>query len=260
MKRFSLILASLVLIFGTKASAFTGGPFDNGDFSSLLDENGIYQVSFRFSNGSGFAQFGNNVNQEIFLPTGNANTGGAISTTFSVLNRSIIYYKGVTYLGTCQGMVDHERKQVNGVTNGNSDITTSQTTPAPGGGAAVTASNSLIANGGLGFTANTEFLCKIKKSYPILRFNGKGTLTIVNPTLAQAISDQIAAVIALQFAAPAVNPPPSTPAQVQAFITALQALADGSAALIPSAQQVNQSSEHVPLTAFGSRIFMNKTR
>src|SRR5436190_3375234 len=73
MKRFSLILASLVLVFGAKASAFSGGPFDNGDFSNLLDASGIYQVALRFSNGSGFAQFGNNVDAALFV---DINSGG----------------------------------------------------------------------------------------------------------------------------------------------------------------------------------------
>jgi hypothetical protein len=257
MKRFSLILASLVLIFGSKASAFSGGPFDNGDYSTLLDENGIYQVAFRFSNGSGFAQFGNNVNQELFLPV---TTGtGVSSTTFSVLNRSILYYKGVTYLGTCFGMVDHERKTVSGVTNGQSDITTSQTTTG-GGGPTITSTNTLIFNGGLGFTANTEFICKIKNTYPILRFNGKGELTIVNPSLASNIASQVALAIAGQAPLPAVKPPPSTVGQIQNFITALDSLATGAAPLIPSATQVDKNAEHIKLIAFGSRIYMNKFR
>jgi hypothetical protein len=266
MKRISLILASLVLVFGTgKASAFSGGPFGNGDYSELLDNSGVYQVAFRFSNGSGFAQFGNNVNPELFLPTGNANTGGAASTTFSTLNRSILYYKGVTYLGTCTGMVDHERKIVSGVTNGSSDITTSQTTTAPGGGTAVTAANTLIFNG-LGFPANTEFLCKITKTYPVLRFNGKGELTILNPSLAQisfTALQNFAADIDVSNTAGGgtttsgggVTTSPTIAQQIQNLTAGLTALQTGGADLIPSAEQTKRNSDHVPMIVFGSRIF-----
>lgn len=256
MKRFSLILASLVLLLGTKASAFKGGPFDNGDYNSLLDNSGVYQVAFRFSNGSGFAQFGNNVNQELFLPTAGAGTTAAPSTTFSTLNRSIIYYKGLTYLGTCWGMVDHERRIVHGVTNGNSDIGTTQTTT--GGTGTVSSSNTLIFNG-VGFPANTEFECKIHTTHPVLKFAGRGELTIVNPSFTQtaftALSNFVAGIAPATGAA--ADP---LDVQINALIAGLQTLQGTGTDLIPSANNVSETSERVKMTVFGSRIFFVSSR
>lgn len=263
MKRISLILASLVLVFATKASAFKGGPFDNGDYSGLLDNSGVYQVSFRFSNGSGFAQFGNNVDVTAFVTT----TGGATvtpSATYSIFNRSVIYYKGMTYLGTCYGMVDHERKIVSGVTNGNSDVNTTTTTTTTTGALAgvfpTAATTNLFNNGNVGFPCNTNFNCKITNEYPILRFNGRGELTVINPSLGTAIFTAIATVIAAQAPLPAAIPPPSTVGQVQNYITALQSLAQGGGPLIPTAQQVKQNSDRVPMNVFGSRVFFISQR
>jgi hypothetical protein len=252
MKRISLILASLVLLFGTKASAFVGGPFDNGDFNTLLDDSGIYQVSFRFSNGSGFAQFGNNVDAELFLPQ----TGGTATTpasTYSILNRSIIYYKGVTYLGTCTGMVDHDAKIVSGVTNGNSDVSTSQTT-STGGGATFSSSNSLNFNG-LGFPCNTEFRCKITKTHPILRFSGKGELTIVNPSVSGVAFQALQTIITTGASGNL-----SIGGQISSLVTALTANNGAIASVIPSAEQTFENSEHAKMTVFGSRIFFNSRR
>ncbi len=250
MKRISLILASMVLIFGTKASALSGGPFDNGDYSSLLDDTGVYQVSFRFSNGSGFAQFGTNVDLELFLPTSTGTT--TTSSTFSVLNRSLIYYKGVTYLGTCVGMVDHERKIVSGVTNGNSDVSTSQTTTS--GTSTVSSANSLIFNG-LGFPCNTEFICKITKTYPILRFNGKGELSIVNPTTAAVALAALSQLISTASAGSGSGIGNDLGTQISNLVSALTSNSADIAALIPSAEQTRAAMDHVPMKVFGSRVF-----
>jgi hypothetical protein len=263
MKRFSLILASLVLLIGTKASAFKGGPFDNGDYSSLLDNSGVYQVSMRFSNGSGFAQFGNNVDIALFVDINNTAGTGIRGSTYSVLNRSLIYYKGVTYLGTCMGMVDHERRIVEGVTNGNSDVGTTQVTSGTGGtGSGLTAATTTLNNNGsLNFPANSSFICKIHTTHPVLKFNGKGELSIVNPTLAQNVFNAIATEIASQLTAnPVPNPGPNSPAQIQAFITALANLANGGQGSIRTAENVGANADTVPMKVFGSRVFFVQRR
>jgi hypothetical protein len=270
MKRFSLILASLVLLLGGKASAFVGGPFDNGDFSSLLDNSGVYQVAFRFSNGSGFAQFGNNVDTTTF----SAQTGGAATTitaTFSVLNRSMFYYKGVSYLGTCYGMVDHERKFVQGVTNGNSDqLTTTALNPLPstGGnpGAVVNATQTLNSNGNIGLTCNSEFVCKITKSYPVLRFNGTGEVTIINPSQGATIYSELAAGLTSLVSPTSVTPPLNNPTQpssaaIQAYSAAVIALLNASSSSEAiSAEQIRKTSDRVKMFAFGSRVFFVSRR
>jgi hypothetical protein len=254
MKRISLILASLLLLVGPKASAHVGGPFDNGDFNSFLDSSGIYQVAFRFSNGSGFAQFGNNVDADLFL-TGTGGTTTDLPSSFSTLNRSIIYYKGVSYLGTCTGMVDHERKIVQGVTNGNSDVVTTASNTS--GGTTTSASNSLI-NNGLGFPCNTEFRCKITNSSPVLRFNGKGELTIINPTLGQVGFAAIAALINALGSGGTGGGAATLGPNISAIIAALAT--PGVAESIPSAESVRDASDHVPMIVFGSRIFFNSRR
>jgi hypothetical protein len=257
-----------VVLLGGKASAFVGGPFDNGDFSSLLDNSGVYQVAFRFSNGSGFASFGSNVDTSLFLPGGSA--GGALATTpgttFTVLSRSLFYYKGVTYLGNCTGMVDHERKIVSGVTNGATDITlTASNTTGGGGGSTTTTTNNLITNN-LAFNANSQFLCKITNSHPILKFSGEGELSVLNPSIAQvsfqaiqqiitgtgggtaSVGQQLASLLAVLTGQPidadgvAATPPISIPPEQIAGV-------------IPSAQQVRDNSDHVKMKVFGSRIW-----
>jgi hypothetical protein len=275
MKRFSLILASLVLVFGAKASAHSGGPFGNGDYSELLDNSGIYQVAFRFSNGSGFAQFGNNVDTSAFTVTGGG-AGATQTQALTINNRSIIYYKGVTFLGTCFGMVDHERKTVSGVTNGNSDVLTTtavNTTPVGGGlpGAVNNAQQTLLNNGNTGMPCNTEFICKITKTYPVLRFNGKGELTVINPSLATTISAQLAAALA-GIVAPSsdITPPPAgaddvnpvqpTATAIQNYANAINNLTAALTGSIPSVEQIRRTSDHVPMIVFGSRIFFTSER
>jgi hypothetical protein len=255
MKRISLILASFVLVFGTKASAAKGGPFDNGDYSSLLDNSGIYQAAFRFSNGSGFAQFGDNVDAALFVDI--SNTGGSTvrGSTYSVLNRSIIYYKGVSYLGTCYGMVDHEAKLVSGVTNGNSDVGTVGTTNASNNAntqSVTAATTTLLNNGGLGFPCNTNFNCRITKTHPVLRFNGTGELTIVNPSLSQVAYSALTALITSQQGATGNQ---NFGTQITQLVAGLTSAAASTTSLIPSTDQTRATSDQIRMTVFGSRKF-----
>ena len=89
-------------------------------------------------------------------------------------------------------MVDHERKIVSGVTNGNTDVSTTAVDhgaagTATSGTAATSASSSLLNNGSQGLSANSEFQCKITKSYPVLKFSGKGEFTVLNPAIGQIV-------------------------------------------------------------------------
>jgi hypothetical protein len=262
MKRFSLILACIALLSGTKASAFVGGPFDNGDYSGLLDNNGIYQTALQFSNGSGFAQFGNNVDVALFV---DFNSSGTFTrgSTYSFLNRSIIYYKGVTYLGTCMGMVDHEAKTVQGTTNANSDVnTTTVNNNFLGTGTGTTAATTTLQNnGGAGLTCNTNWNCKITKSYPVLRYSGSGELSVLNPSLGQVTLQAISAIIngngnnnngggiIIGVVLDSIGE------QISDLLDAVSSNQAAIEGIIPTAQQIRDNSDHVPLKAFGSRIF-----
>lgn len=271
MKRISLILASLALLFSTKASALSGGPFDNGDYNSLLDNSGVYQMACRYTNGSGFAQFGNNVDVATFVDTGAAAGGGGTATrssTYSVWNRSLFYYKGVTYLGTCYGIVDHELKEVSGVTNGNSDVGTNTLTAAGGAGATgagtnVTASSTvLLNNGNNGLSCNSEFRCKITATYPILRFSGEGELSVLNPSLGQISLNAIQAIItsAVNADTSDVDTAIDIGAQISSLVDAIVTNQTDLAAILPTTTQLRNTSDFTPMSVYGSRIFFVSRR
>lgn len=255
MTRFSLLLASLTVGLTTSASALVGGPFDNNDYSSLLDNSGVYQVAFRFRNGSGFAQFGNNVDIALYvdISAAGAGTGNSVrGTTYSVLNRSLIYYKGVTFLGTAAGMVDHEAKRVTGVTNGSSDVALTGQTASSGTTNSVTAATTtLINNNSLAFPCNTTFTAKITKSAPVLRFAGTGELTVLTPTLVSIANT------ALQSILTNFQPSPLTPLSttLQQLVTGIQTVNDNSELFAPTLESVSEQSDKVKMTVYGSRVF-----
>lgn len=169
----SLSILAVSLLVGTKASAFVGGPFDNGDYSILLERGGVYQATFSFSNGSGMALFNENNSFEVA-------TGTTVTGMFSINNRSVFYYKGVTYFGTATGIVDVDARRVTGFTNGSSDYTT--TTPVnavPQAGTASARPVNIGYNGNVGFVANSTFTAKITSTAPILRFRGNGTVSFM---------------------------------------------------------------------------------
>jgi hypothetical protein len=168
-------------------------------------------------------------------------------------------------------MVDHERKTVSGVTNGNSDVLTTtavNTAPPAGGqpGALTNAAQTLLNNGSTGLPCNTEFICKITNSYPVLRFNGKGELTVINPSDAETILISNLASALAGLLAPetdttnATSPTQPTNAVIQAYANALANLTSATSGQIPSAEQIRRTSDHVPMIVFGSRIFFTSER
>ncbi len=256
MKRISLLLASLTLGVASTASALVGGPFDNGDYSALLDNSGVYQAAFRFENGSGFAQFGTNVDIATFVDINSTGGTGLRGSTFSYLNRSIIYYKGVTYLGTAFGTVDHASKRIEGVTNGNSDV---RTNSQSGGNnqnnsqSLAAATTSLLNNGGVGFPCNTRWRAKITATKPIVRFSGTGELTVINPSLDQVAYAAIVALLTGSQNASTSGQTLSVAAQMQQLINAVTD--PNASSVIPSADKIADTSDVVPMTVFGSRQF-----
>lgn len=191
MKNRLFSIATLLVAFAAtpKVQAEVGGPFDNGDFSVLLERDGVYQATFSFSNGSGMAMF---AQDNSFEPASATTVAGQ----FALHNRSVFYYKGVTYYGTATGIVDTSAKKITGFTNGNSDYAASSV--SVDGQAGVSASRQSIgSNGQAGFIANSQFAAKITSTAPILRFRGKGEVSFMGvPQLdelravAQDINDQ----------------------------------------------------------------------
>lgn len=211
MKKIFLTIASVALMSNSNVWALAGGPFDNGDPGGLLMERGgFYQCQFSYRNGNGYGIFtpdsylgGNlpNANQSagtnsqqlgvfsrgsLYTP----NTGG--SALGHNANRSVFYFKGLTYVGGCFGFVDTASRQVQGQCNGSSNERITQQTLSQNTGGlinasqAATTSQSLVINTS-GFVINVGWTGKIIRSRPILRFRGKGELSVVSPAAESAI-------------------------------------------------------------------------
>lgn len=169
--------------FALPAASFAKGPWDNGDYSQFIDETGIYQTSMRFKNGTGFAQWGTNVALADQATTGGGGIGITASSSVKVgspIDRSVIYYKGIVFVGNATGMVDHVRKSIIGITNSFASLSSS--TSAGGIGGAVTATSIIAGNGTIAnpLTANTFFQAKINQESRILKFSGTGQLSVVD--------------------------------------------------------------------------------
>ena len=136
-KLFALIATSLTLSV-LPASAIVGGPWGNNNFTA--NGTGTYSATLFMQNGLGIARFTDDTNAQ-----------------FSLLNQSVVFFKGIVYLGGCFGSVDHSGGRVDAITNGSS-------------------SNLFVnsgAGGGVGF-CNTMWHADITTEAPILRFSGEG--------------------------------------------------------------------------------------
>lgn len=236
-----------------QAHALVGGPFDNGDYSATLDNSGVYQAAFRFKNGSGFAQFGTNVDLSLFVDITNSAGASQRGATYSVLNRSLFYYKGVTFLGTATGTVDHEAKRIDGITNGSSDVgTTGVTGTSNQNSQSVTAATTtLINNARRGFPCNSTWTATITKSQPILRFTGTGELTVLNPNISQIAYN------ALQQLIDNYTPPANASLGdlIDDLVGAIDTASLSSDTFLSTLQATQDNSDTVQMTVFGSRQF-----
>jgi 3-dehydroquinate dehydratase len=123
-------------------------------------------------------------------------------------NRSVFYYKGLTYVGGCFGFVDTHSRQVQGTCNASSNESVTQQTLSQNTGGLINASQAATTSQNLvintaGFVLNVGWTGKITTTRPNMRFRGKGELSVVSPagesslqTLAyQAYSGLIDAII-----------------------------------------------------------------
>jgi len=243
MFRKNYLLLALVMSFSASAFALSGGPFDNGDYSQLMDDQGIYQWTAYMNNGLGEGQFASNNNLGASI-TGGSTTGSQVgnSEIGTALNRCIYYYKGVTYFGSSFGIVDMSRKKISCVTNGSTQVTISTQASASATGttasSAITASSTVVSNGGINFVANSEWSAEIGATQPVLQFHGEGELTILQPS-ASALIAQLAQQIITQNQS-----------------TTLTQLAAASAILQPDnldTVQADSTQEHI--TVSGSRKY-----
>jgi hypothetical protein len=195
---FSITTLLVALAATPKIQAEVGGPFDNGEFNKALTSSGIYQVTFSFPNGSGMASWseGNAFGASASAGAAGGGSGAsasASSNTFTANNRSLFYYKGITYFGTATGVADIQAKQITGFTNGSSDLSSTASAGASSiftaGG--VTSTASIGANAGVGFTANSHYTAKITSDHPTIRFKGNGEVSFMGPQQLEALHDAI---------------------------------------------------------------------
>ncbi len=197
MKKIFLLIQSAALLAGVQAHALVGGPFDNGEYSILNERSGFYQTNFSFRNGSGYAIWtADNLigvatqGTQTVLNTGTGSlltpsTGGALSEHNG--NRSILYYKGVTYAGSAYGSADVGGRKIEGYVNASSEsdssatATTQQQSGFFGQTSTSTTSTSTVVATGRSYVVNLGWFGDITATAPTLRFEGEGELTIIAP-------------------------------------------------------------------------------
>ena len=211
MKKFFLTVASLALLGSGKALAISGGPFDNGDAGGILLERGsFYQCQFSFRNGNGYGIFtpdaqllggllggaggvagggGGGAGQAAFYTQSSLYTNNSFDIQRNA-NRSVFYFKGVTYIGGCYGAADLEARMITGSCNATSDagFQTQQQTAGAGGTTSLNVGSVLVQNN-TGFILNAGFEAKIFQERPTLRFRGRGEVTVLSPTGNSAITN-----------------------------------------------------------------------
>jgi hypothetical protein len=243
MKKAFLSLSAFMfaLVAAPQAQAWVGGPFDSGDYNILHEREGVYQATMTYKNGSGFCQFAQD-NQLV-------NQGGTAGnlTVFSLENRSLLYYKGITFAGTCTGVVDMEARRVFATTNGTTNLNTST------GG---TANDPVVINGSTGYPgygyANSTFTAKITKTAPLLRFSGKGEAAFVMDQDLDTVAGEVVNTIWPTYFADflASNPVLTADLAAEATATLLNLLAQ-----VRSIESIENGMDRVKTKVFGSRRY-----
>jgi hypothetical protein len=186
-------ITSLLFFLAMTASpafALSGGPFDNGGTAARLEDGAVYQAVLSFRGGSGFCYF----HPEQSLVPEDISVSNTTNIRGSIQNRSVIYYKGISYVGGAFGMSDPDSRYISCIINGNSDITTSNTTSNQNtnnqGGlntSTVSITNSVVSSN-RGFVVNGQWEARMNQMAPTRRFTGKGELVFVPPTGTDAVA------------------------------------------------------------------------
>ena len=206
MRKIFLTIASVALMSNSNVWALAGGPFDNGDPGGvLMERGGFYQCQFSFRNGNGYGLFTPDSYLGGNLPN-SSNTGASSSQQIGIFNRgslytqntgagstnplahnanrSVFYFKGVTYVGGCFGFVDTEARDVQGTCNASSNEQITQQTLSQNNGGLINASQTATTSQPLVINAtgnilNIGWTGKIIDTRPNLRFRGKGEMSVV---------------------------------------------------------------------------------
>jgi hypothetical protein len=234
MKKIFLTIASVALMSNSNVWALAGGPFDNGDPGGLLMERGgFYQCQFSFRNGNGYGIFTPDSYLGGNLPNA-SNTGASSSQQIGIFNRgslytpnsggglghnanrSVFYFKGVTYVGGCFGFVDMHARQVQGTCNASSNEDITQQTLSQNTGGLINASQTaqtfqpLVINAE-GNILNVGWTGKVIRTRPNLRFRGKGEMSVETvgrdvKTLATTTYSELLSAITSSIQAAVSNP------------------------------------------------------
>lgn len=196
------IIASLVIgvsALSGQAFALVGGPFDGNTHGAALDNNSIYQATLSLTNGSGFCYF----SPDAKITPDRVPGGGTNATDFDYIgstpNRSVIYYKGISYVGSCFGTADTDARFIEAVLNATSELGFSATQTNQnnnnnnnnntGNQQQTTASvANIIVKNNRSFLVNGAFEAKIYQTAPVLRFKGKGELAFLATTSEDSIA------------------------------------------------------------------------
>jgi hypothetical protein len=149
----------------------------------------VYVANLKFRNGNGYCYF--HPEADFANITGVA---GAIENRGSIRNRSVIYYKGVTYMGAAFGMADPEAMTIQCSINGSSEASISATSTQQNANffnfsqSSVTVSAQVVSSA-RNFTVNGNWEGKFNKTAPVLRFTGKGELAFLSPASADAVAN-----------------------------------------------------------------------
>jgi hypothetical protein len=199
MKKIFSLIQLTVLSAGSSAFALVGGPFDNGDYNVLLERGGYYQSSYSFKNGSGYSLFSPDNTQGALLQgqtlTPNISAGALSTPTGQAnnANRTVLYFKGITYFGSAFGEVDIQSRRISGYGNASSDFSVQSTQTQQQAGffsqSNVTSfSSATVTASGRSYVANVNWQGKITATHPQLRYSGSGELAIISPTGQAAIA------------------------------------------------------------------------
>lgn len=205
MKKVFLLVQFAALMSAMPAFALVGGPFDNGDYSILNERTGFYQAAFTYKNGNGYAlwtpdnllgtstqgtQVTINVGTgSLFTPASN------LALTSHNANRSVFYYKGITYFGSAMGEIDESARSLQGYCNASSEFQATSTTTSTnnsvflfGQSNTSTANSSNVVSSGRSYVLNANYTGRITATSPELRFTGDGELTIISPNGRETIA------------------------------------------------------------------------
>ncbi len=255
-----IALLTIVSMQATPAMAWVGGPWSGNTYDGQTS--GLFGGTITMKNGSGIFRF--------------TSTETAQMGTYS---SSMIYFKGITFFGSCQANIDFQSKTVDGMTNGsafnrNPGPAQNRTTPlvdnnpnfAPG----VTVTNQsftipLIPNivdgeptpnnyqltnvgtsGPVGI-ANTQWSGRLTATKPNVRFKAKGTANFMGP---QPIVQRIT----VRYGEPIIPPTPPPPDAPLTFIPGPpQEVSIDRGGNDPFPEPANQ----VKIRVFGSRLSYN---